>query len=163
MDDMHGSKTTIPQEQYRLSWVAYVRPVVLFLLFGALSVFMMTVDLRVGIPFLIAVTGWLIYSVLSLKSIVLFMDEEGVWIHSGILPWNRGFRSVRWRDLDVAEFFPNFVSWACNAYLVRVGHRFTKASELLVHHVHNGRELVHQINAVHSEWVGLSEPPSRQG
>lgn len=56
---------------------------------------------------------------------------------------------VRWRDVESAMFYTGFVSWAFNSYAVRVGHRFTKTSELYLRHVRCGRSAVEHINEKH--------------
>jgi hypothetical protein len=89
------------------------------------------------------------YQVLYLRSMILFTNDDGVWLYRGVLPWNKGVVGVKWRDIEDAVFFTGFVSWAFNSYSIRVGHRFTKASELSIANVKDGREAVAHINDVH--------------
>lgn len=101
-----------------------------------------------GVAFLAAL-ALCVYQVLYLRSLRLFTDNEGVWLYRGILPWNKGIIGVKWRDVEDAVYLTGFVSWAFNAHSVRIGHRFTKTSELTIANVKDGRDAVAHINEVH--------------
>lgn len=139
--------------QYRLSWLAYLRPlplfgVMLFLAFllGAIHV----AFIYAGIALAVAV---LIYKVMVLRSVVLFVNDEGVWVYSGVLPWLKGIGGVRWRDVEDARYSPGFLGWALKSYTVRVGHRFTRGNEILLPNVRQGNKAVEQINALHGSYL----------
>jgi hypothetical protein len=145
-------------QSFTLGWPAYVRP-----LFAAfMHVFLLSI-----IPAAIAaamdkpqwqapiiVIGVLInialfaYDVLYIRSIVFFTDDNGVWVAKGILPWNKGISGVKWRDVSEAVFFQSFASWALKTYTVRVGHKFTNDTELVVANVRNGHEAAQHVNQV---------------
>ena len=55
-----------------------------------------------------------------------------MWTYSGILPWKKGVSGVKWRDMDEATFVPGFWSWITGSYTVCIGHRFTKANEIVL-------------------------------
>jgi hypothetical protein len=82
---------------------------------------------------------------------MLYTDAHGVWVYSGILPWSKGVTGVKWRDLEDAVYMTNFSSWALRSYKVRVGHRFTKTSEIVLTHIARGNIAVEQINAQHQQ------------
>ena len=130
------------------SWVAYVGTVLwAMLLFG------------VALPFAfhwgeLAAAGVLVVSalliglrVLSIRSYRLYYDDVGVWLYSGILPWSKGISGVKWRDMDEATFGQNFWSWLSRSYTIRIGHRFTKASEILLTDMAHGKQAVGTLNA----------------
>lgn len=84
------------------------------------------------------------------------MDQDnvtGVWVYSGILPWNKGVAGVKWRDLDEAVYFQSMGSWLFKSYSVRIGHRFTKSSEILLSHWARGHEAAMAINGQHQDLV----------
>jgi hypothetical protein len=130
------------------AWTAYAGPSLLaLLLFGvalplafrwsewaAAAVMVLTV-LLVG------------YRVLLLRSYLLYYDEVGVWLYHGILPWAKGVSGVKWRDMDEATFTPSFWSWLLRSYTIRVGHRFTKSSEILLPQMANGKDVAGILNA----------------
>ena len=65
---------------------------------------------------------------------------------------------VKWRDLEDAVFFQNFFSWLFKSYTVRVGHRFTKTSEIVLPHIANGNRVVEHINDLHRKVLsGVSD------
>ena len=149
--------------QYRLSWVAYIQPAVVFFCLSALAValvalsrYLDAVPGLVGVVVGVVASALFVYQALYLRSMILFTDEDGVWLFRGVLPWNKGIIGVKWRDIEDAVFFTGFVSWACNSYSIRVGHRFTKTSELVIAHVKDGHNAVEHINEIHQTKLGDS-------
>ena len=86
------------------------------------------------------------YRFLLLRSVQLYYDDVGVWVVSGILPWKKGVAGVKWRDMDEATFEPGFWSWISRSYTIRIGHRFTKGSEIRLTDIAGGREAVTTLN-----------------
>jgi hypothetical protein len=80
-------------------------------------------------------------------------DLDGVWVYSGIFPWSKGSFGVKWRDIDSASFKTGFFSWALRTYDIRVGHRFTKDSEIVLSSVYKGQEAVVHINELHKKFT----------
>ncbi|SKB71293.1 hypothetical protein [Luteibacter sp. 22Crub2.1] len=146
MDNIERFDTGVPATAFRLSWVAYVRPVVT--LAAALVIAWFLPVLYRSILAVLAL-AWFVYSVMEAREVRLFVNDDGIWVSSGILPWNRGVSGVKWRDLDEASFHTGFFSWAARSYRVRIGHRFTKSSEILLMHVHEGNRAVAEINGIH--------------
>jgi hypothetical protein len=93
------------------------------------------------------------YRVLQIRSVQLYYDDAGVWLYSGVLPWARGVRGVKWRDMDEAVYVQSFRSWLLRSWTIRVGHRFTKGSEILLAHMARGREAVTLINERHQQMI----------
>ena len=93
------------------------------------------------------------YRVLLIRSVQLYYDEAGVWLYSGVLPWQRGVRGVKWRDMDEATYVQSFRSWLLRSWTIRVGHRFTKGNEILLSHMARGREAVATINERHQQMI----------
>ncbi|WP_265644866.1 hypothetical protein [Verminephrobacter aporrectodeae] len=143
--------------QYRMSWVAYVRPALVFFLLSALAVVLGTLNPSLGVVAALVALAIFVYQVLYLRSMILFTDDDGVWFFRGVFPWNKGITGVKWRDVEDAVFFTGFVSWAFNSYSIRVGHRFTKASELVIPNVRDGHNAVVHINEVHLARLGDSD------
>lgn len=145
--------------QYKLSWVAYLRPLfVAGFLSAGLYLFSLSAmhwGFLAGGAAVIAIN--LVYQILLLRSVVLFVNEEGVWVYSGILPWNKGAGGVRWRDIEDAGYVPGFLGWILKAYTIRIGHRFTRGSEIVLRTVKNGNQAVEQINSLHGEFLRNNE------
>jgi hypothetical protein len=136
------------------SWTAYVRVA----LIGLVLLFIVTplawsASVGAGIVMLLVSLGFIAYKVLLLNSFHLYVDDDGVWVFSGILPWNKGIAGVKWRDLDEAVYFQSMGSWLFKSYSIRIGHRFTKSSEILLSHWARGHEAVMTINGQHQELV----------
>jgi hypothetical protein len=91
------------------------------------------------------------YRVLLIRSVQLYYDDVGVWLYSGVLPWQRGIRGIKWRDLDQAFYRQSFRSWLLRSWSIHVTHRFTPASEIALAHMARGREAVAIINERHQQ------------
>ena len=102
-----------------------------------------------GVVLLLLAAAYMTYRAMAIRSRVLFTDDTGVWLRQGILPWSHGTRGVKWRDLEGALVFTGFKSWLLRSSTVRVSHRFTKDSEIIVSHVPRGAAVVGQINEIH--------------
>ncbi|WP_218884080.1 hypothetical protein [Burkholderia guangdongensis] len=138
----------------RKSWVAYAGRVLI-------AVWMLVVIPRAlwgkspvaAIIVALVVIGGIVYTIALERSYVLYMDDSGVWLARGILPWSKGVTGVKWRDLDGALYITGFVSWATNSYTVHLAHRFTKSSEIHISHMHAGNQAVEAINGAHAEMI----------
>jgi len=139
---------------YHKSWTAYVGLFVLWLVLLAIVGLLAWggfnwVAVAVSVPGILV----LAYNSFLLKSVRLYFDDAGVWVYSGLFPWNKGVIGVRWRDLDEAVYFPTLWSWLFKSYSIRIGHRFTRSSEILLTHMAQGHEAVMAINSRHQELV----------
>ncbi|MDP3652811.1 MAG: hypothetical protein Q8R67_14125 [Rhodoferax sp.] len=137
----------------RKSWTAYVGTAILALILMLLVAMFGYANIFGGLLILALSVAVIALRFFSIKSHHLYMDDVGVWVSSGILPWTKGVSGVKWRDLDEAVFFQSMLSWMFKSYSIRIGHRFTKDSEILLSHWSNGHQAVTTINARHKELV----------
>lgn len=93
------------------------------------------------------------YRWLEVRSVLLYYDDVGVWVVSGALPWNRRVLGVKWRDMDDATYAGGFLAWVTRSYTVRIGHRFTRGSSIVLHRIARGREAVETVNAIHQQMI----------
>jgi hypothetical protein len=96
---------------------------------------------------------YLLHRILFLRSYRFYMDDIGIWVCSGYLPWSKGVMGVKWRDLDMAVYYPNFLSWLCCSYSLRVQHRYSRASGIYLTGMHRGNVATCKINTVHQEKI----------
>lgn len=152
MESMHPPETF--HHRFFLSWTAYVKPILLFsiILVSAIAVYVNLHQLG-GVGLAGVAIILFTYHMLWTRSVVLYIDDHGVWIFRGILPWSKGTHGVKWRDLEDAAYFPGFLNWVFRSYTIRVGHRFTKASEIIVPHIHRGNLAVEHINRIHTQKI----------
>ncbi|WP_413732810.1 hypothetical protein [Sodalis sp. RH20] len=139
------------QDVFYLSWVAYIRPVVLFLVMGAIGLIVSQSArdanfILVGYGILFVAIIKVIYDFAWRRRFVFYYDDDGVWVFRGLLPWKKGVGGVKWRDIDEATFDTGFFSWLTKSYRVRVGHRFTQSNEILVTHIKRGNQAAAVIN-----------------
>lgn len=87
-----------------------------------------------------------LYRIAYNKSVVLYMDDSGVWIARGLLPWNRGVYGVKWRDIESILFRQGFTHWIMRSYPVVVVERFTQQKEIRLDHVWHGDRAVTAMN-----------------
>lgn len=93
------------------------------------------------------------YRFLEVRSVQLYYDDVGVWVVSGVLPWNKRVLGVKWRDMDDATYAGGFLAWVTRSYTVRIGHRFTSGSSIVLHRIARGREAVEKVNAIHQQMI----------
>lgn len=136
------------------SWVAYLRVSIrlfaLFMVSCFTTLFTESVVLQYAFVFGISLS-YLIYRIMYIRSVVLYTNQEGVWFHRGVFPWQKGISGVLWRDLDSAVFYPNFLSWICRSYNVQLTHRHTKSNEMLLRDIAHGHRVVEEINRIHRD------------
>lgn len=150
------NRLAVPSERTELgrkSWVAYVRVCVGNLLFLIVAAIAWHFSTALGAAAVLLVLANLAYRMIELRSYLLYYDTDGVWVYGGVLPWNKGAAGVKWRDLDEAVFLNNMTSWATRSYSVRIGHRFTKSSEIFQSDILSGQKAVETINALHLDMV----------
>ena len=146
-------------QSYKLAWTAYIRPFVM----ASIRVFLLSVLPAALLTSVFKKPMWvtpaivvgalvnlalLTYDLIYLRSVVFSTNEDGVWVSRGILPWNKGISGVKWRDVSEAVYITGFTSWLLRSYTIRVGHKFTKDTELLLSGVWKGHEAVQHVNAV---------------
>lgn len=141
---------TTNDNTYKLSWIAYIRPIIIFII-------ILIVGIALGLSKTtgFSITGYFVVllgavnflcSLIFIRTLRLYLNEDGVRLFRGIFPWTKGIVGTNWRDISDANFHTGLISWATNSYRVRIGHRFTKTSELIVPHVKNGKTAVITIN-----------------
>ncbi|MDR7305317.1 hypothetical protein [Rhodoferax saidenbachensis] len=135
------------------SWTAYFWSGIFAIVLLLLSVAFLGANIFGGLIVLSVSLLIIALRFYSIKSHRLYMDDIGVWRSSGILPWTKGTSGVKWRDLDEAVFFKSMFSWMFKSYSIRIGHRFTKDSEVFLDHWDRGDKAVMAINARHQELV----------
>ena len=149
------------------SWLAYVKS----LIFSIFPVVMIGLILEIldgfgWLPFssdiidnvvLIGFIGLFLYSLWDISSYRLYYDEEGIWMSSGVLPWTKGVRGVKWRDLDSASYKINAIAWFTNSYDVILNHRYTKENEIYLSDMWKGNKMVAIINEEHNKLIVNSE------
>lgn len=130
------------------SWIAYCGTLLLAVVLfgGVLPLAFLWNQIAAGVVLVVSAL-WIGFRVLSLRSVQLYYDDIGVWLYSGILPWKKGVQGVKWRDMDEATFENGFLSWVARSYTVRISHRFTKASEIVVTNIAGGKTAVTTLNA----------------
>jgi hypothetical protein len=138
----------------RKSWLAYAGVALLAaLLFFVLLPLAFMWNEMAAAAVLVASALLVGYRLLLIRSVQLYVDDVGVWVHAGVLPWAKGVSGVKWRDMDEANFVPGFLSWAARSYTVRIRHRFTKESEIVLTHIAGGKSAVEAINARHQSLI----------
>ncbi len=136
----------------RKSWTAYIGIVLIGLLSWAIAVpLAWRQSPKYGMIAFFVIAVVVAYKVLTLRAVHLYSNDMGVWLYSGILPWRKGVRGVKWRDLDDATYSQSMWSWLSKSYSVRIGHRFTRSSEILLTHISRGDKAVIAINSHHQE------------
>jgi hypothetical protein len=147
MDGQNQVSSNSRTELARKSWTAYLMPTAF--LIGVLYVinrFYWQLGSH-SLLFVVPIVFWL-YQIVMIRSYVLFIDKDGVWVSFGVFPWNKGEQGSYWRDSDDALYLPGFLSWIFRSYLIVIRHRFTLANEIRLTHMHLGHDATGKINNV---------------
>lgn len=152
-------------KEYRYSWVAYIKPALVILIIFAVAISLLNFAVAEKITWLIWVCAIVLlffgagYVIGFLESLALrvYNDDDGVWVYSGIFPWNKGINGVRWRDLEDAAYFTNFSSWLFKSYRIRIGHRFTKTSEIILNNIAHGNQFALETNRRFRQYIADHE------
>ncbi len=129
------------------AWTAYVGVVLLGLVLLVLIVpVVWHFSAGIGAGVLVVSVAWMAYKLTELRAYRLYYNDMGVWLYSGILPWNKGVRGVKWRDLDDATYTRSMGSWLFKSYSIRIGHRFTRSNELVLTGIAHGDKAVTTLN-----------------
>ena len=151
---VHGAPPSKAQVIGVKSWLAYAGVLALaVILFGVLLPLAFLWHEMAALAVLVLSAMLVAYEFLLVRSVQLYVDDLGVWVHAGVLPWKNGVTGVKWRDMDEASFVNGFRSWATRSYTVRVGHRFTQDSEIVLTNIARGKEAVAIINARHQALI----------
>jgi hypothetical protein len=136
------------------SWVAYagIAVLALILFFVVLPVAFMWNEIAAAVVLVVSALV-VTYRFLLVRSVQLYYDDIGVWTFSGVLPWKKGIVGVKWRDMDEATFYTGFWSWITRSYTVRIGHRFTKSSEIVLTNIANGKAAAGILSAKHQDMI----------
>jgi len=154
MEEQNAVSTTQAQVIGVKSWLAYAGVLALaIMLFGVLLPLAFLWQEMAALAVLLLSALIVGYQFLLVRSVQLYMDDLGVWVHAGVLPWKKGISGVKWRDMDEATFINGFSSWATRSYTVRIGHRFTKDSEIVLTKIARGKEAVATVNARHQALI----------
>ncbi len=137
------------------SWLAYLGNLLLALvLFGAVLPLTYTYAGEIPAAIVLVVSAIIVlYQFLVIRSVQLYYDDVGVWVVSGVLPWDKGISGVKWRDMDEATFVQGFWSWITRSYDIRIGHRFTKESEIKLTNIAGGKTAIAALNAYHQNLI----------
>jgi hypothetical protein len=137
------------------SWLAYSGVLLMALvLFGVLLPLTFSYANEIAAAVVLVVSALVVgYRFLLLRSVQLYYDDVGVWLYSGVLPWKKGISGVKWRDMEDASFTQGFWSWITRSYTVRIGHRFTKSSEIVLTNIANGKNTVATLNARQQDMI----------
>jgi hypothetical protein len=135
------------------SWTAYIWTGIFTIVLVILASMFLYANIIGGLIVSSVFTIGIVLRICSIRSHRLYMDDIGVWRSSGFLPWTKGTGGVKWRDLDEAVFYKSLFSWMFKSYSIRIGHRFTKDSEVFLDHWNRGDKAVMAINARHQDLV----------
>jgi hypothetical protein len=154
--DEENARAAAPSDMTlgRKSWTAFAGVVLIGLLLLAIAVpLAWRATPWLGVLALLLISGIVALKVWSIRSCHLFSNDVGVWVESGVLPWSRGVYGVKWRDLDEATYVQSLWSWMFKSYAIRIGHRYTKSSEILLSHIARGNQSVMAINQQHQDLI----------
>ena len=153
-----GALPNSPLVVGRKSWVAYVKgvgpPSIIAAFLGAIILgegSLGGLGAAEATVIISPLLGFAVYRYFDLKAVRLEISGDGVYLHSGILPWNKGRTGVSWRDCGGAYYATDFSSWLTKSASVQIEHRFTRTSSLTVEEIADAKRVAETIAAALSE------------
>jgi hypothetical protein len=140
----------------RKSWVAYVGDIATYIFFFAIIFIVdqiFDIDNTFTIPIFAFFLIFFVFSFMTTRSYKVFYNDEGVWLTYGFLPWARGGNGIRWRDMDMAFYQTNFVSWITNSYTISVKHKYTNETDFMVRNIWDGKDVCGVIHNLHTQYL----------
>lgn len=134
-----------------LSWVAYIRPVVLFATLTVIGLLVSQSAKAVNI----ILTGYVIlfigiikffYDISWRRRFRFYCDGQGVWLIRGFLPWHKGRNGLTWLEIDAAACQSGPLSWLTKSYDILIANRFSESRQLTMTHIKHGDQAVAIIN-----------------
>lgn len=142
------------------SWLAYVGDLlsyfVLFILIILLD-FYFNVNIKILVCLYALFLIMFVYSFMTTKSYKVAVNDEGVWLSYGILPWSKGGDGIRWRDMDMAFYHTNLISWLTNSYRISIKHKFTNSTDFSVSNIWAGKDVCNQIHTMQTDYFTKSD------
>ena len=157
--------STPPFPEARISWVGYVKIILLGLLLyflliapavsllSMLWIFAFDNETATNITFAVLsviAVGSLLYGLTQVRHCRAYADEAGVWFDSGLFPWSRGTRGVRWENFDQALYYPTPFSWIARSYTVDLRDRY--GHSIKIRNLYNGRDWAGSINDLYGQY-----------
>lgn len=133
---------------FKISWERYLIQFMIWFLVFALLWALKGLIGWIAVILILAWTVWIVIQVLENYVTKVIVDDDGVWISSGLFPWNKGYYGLNWRDISGATFRTGFLSWVLKSYTITVNHRYTRESHLIIPNLANGHHMVELINDI---------------
>lgn len=105
--------------------------------------------------FLILVILFSLNSIIDKKTSKLVIDDEGVWLYHGYLPWDKRRNGVAWKYIEKSVTYMGFVSWVTKSYDIRIYKNFNEDS-FLIESIARGDEAVSLINKILTEKIDIT-------
>ncbi len=139
----------------RLSWVAYVKLVIVGVFANLLLTTVTLIILSRAAPDIVQYEYiqpiiWIVWLLVVLsicsnaRHAKLYTNHEGVWFYSGLFPWNRGSRGVLWSNFDQALYKTSMLNWLCNSHTIYLKSKY--GDVIVVKDIWRGRKAIDQIN-----------------
>ncbi|WP_213992361.1 hypothetical protein [Sodalis sp. dw_96] len=149
--DQHDIVELPRHGRYFLSWVAYLRPWVLFVMLTAIGLLVSQSAnaaniILAGYVILFIAIVKLIYDLAWRRRFRFFYDQEGVWLVRGLLPWSRGRKGLSWLEIDEAVCDGGPFSWLTKSYGITISHHFSANRQLRITHIKHGDQAAAVIN-----------------
>lgn len=152
MDRPDFTPPDCPDEDFfSLSWVAYVRPAILFSLLAAIGLIVSqsardATLILVGYGILFFAIVKLIGDIALRRRVLFYYDREGVWLYRGVTFWNKGVSGLPWTDITDASYSGGLFSVLTQSYSVRVEHHDQPEKDIVLAHIKHGKQAIAVIN-----------------
>jgi hypothetical protein len=151
VNDVVDVRQRAARRVFVLSWIAYARPLVLFVMLTVIGLLVSQSAnaaniILAGYCILFIGIVKVFYDIALRRRFRFYYDQEGVWLIRGILPWNRGRKGLAWLEIDEVFCVGGPFSWLTKSYDISISHRFSATRRLLISQIKHGDQAVEDIN-----------------
>lgn len=135
----------------RKSWVAYLGFILRYIFYFLVLIAIDYADFGIDqyVIYLYLFFGALfIYRMAVIRSFQIYSTNQGIYYQVGILPWAKASNGIRWGDIDMPFYYPNFISWITNSYKVMIAHKYTNTSDFNATNIWRGRKVVQTLETL---------------
>lgn len=93
------------------------------------------------------------YQFTLLRVRVLYLDDRGLWMKEGILPWRKGIYGLEWRDFGDVSFHNDGIwNWIFKTGTIAAFNRYKNGYSLHFHFTQNPNEVAGEIRKARDKY-----------
>lgn len=93
----------------------------------------------------VSIVYWF-FVILGVERVKIYADKQGVWVFSGVFPWQERVDKIEWSNLEEAHYVPSIIEWILQSYTIKLESRLLNEHEIVIPYVWRGKQFIEKIN-----------------